>query len=69
MQYEMKRLLACVSMALALAACGKAEQAIPTPTAVHTVPPGVIAPVDKARDVVGQLNDQQERTENSYNQP
>ena len=61
----MKRfvLLACAVAAIATAGCGGDPAAAPSPTPVHTVPPGVIAPVDKARNTVDQLNDLQNRTE------
>ena len=60
----MKRfvLLVCAVAAIATA-CGGDPAAAPSPTPVHTVPPGVIAPVDKARNTVDQLNQLQNRTE------
>jgi len=61
----MKRLflLACAVVAILTGACGGDPAAAPSPTPVHTVPPGVIAPVDKARNTVDQLNQLQNRTE------
>jgi hypothetical protein len=67
-------LLACAAATLSFGACGGDPAAAPTPTPVHTVPPGVIAPVDRARNTVDQLNQQTNRTEqqtggNAYDVP
>jgi hypothetical protein len=61
----MKRfvLLACAAATIVTAGCGGDPAAAPSPTPAHSVPPGVIAPVDKARNTVDQLNDLQNRTE------
>lgn len=62
----MKRLvlLACAAAVLATACGGDPAAApSPSPTQQHSVPAGVIPPVDKARDTVDQLNDLQNQTE------
>ena len=63
----MKRLvmLACAAALVTMTSCGgdPVASATPSPSAVPNVPSGVIAPVDKARDTVDQLNQLQNRTE------
>ncbi len=57
-------LLACALATVFLpAACGGDPVASPTPTPVHSVPSGVITPVDESRSTVDQLNQLQNRTE------
>ena len=52
----------CVFATIAIG-CGGDPAAAPTPSPQHTVPAGVIAPVDRARDTVDQLNERQNRME------
>ena len=56
-------MLSCAAVLLTTTSCGGDPAATATPSPQHSVPPGVIAPVDKARDTVDQLNQLQNRTE------
>jgi hypothetical protein len=63
----MKRLvlLLCAVVTFGVAGCGDDPAAAPAPTPApqHSVPPGVLPPVDRTHDTVDKLEDLQNRTE------
>jgi hypothetical protein len=66
-----RRLAACVIVLTLGSACGGEEAALPTPTPTSEAGTGggITEPIDRSRDTVDQLNEQQRQREQDTGDP